>query len=198
MERKNYNILMVGVGGQGIITASDILCRAALLSGFDAKKSEIHGMSQRGGSVFSHVRFGEKIYSPLIARGQAQILLSLEEMETLRWIAYAGKKSTVIVLKTRIKPAMLREYPDGIEAELRNICPTLLLVEPGELGALVGAGKFQNVALLGLMAPLLPIEEPAWEKAISAVVSEASLDNNLNAFREGSGFYHTIKKEVTS
>jgi indolepyruvate ferredoxin oxidoreductase beta subunit len=198
MQEKNFNILMVGVGGQGIITASDILTLAALQTGFDVKKSEIHGMSQRGGSVTSHVRFGKKIYSPLISKGEADILLSLEEMETLRWIEYAGKKSTVIVLKNQIKPAMSKEYPQGIEQELKKICPLLLLVDLSELGRQLGAAKFLNVALLGLMAPLLAIPGQAWKEAISATVPEDFLEKNLEAFEQGRQYYHSLAKEANS
>jgi len=103
-EKLIHNVLFVGVGGQGIVLASDIMAHAAVLAGFDAKKSEIHGMSQRGGSVFSHVRFGEKVYSPMITEGSADILVSLEEMETLRWLDFANPRTQLIVVKTRILP----------------------------------------------------------------------------------------------
>ncbi|MBN1797089.1 MAG: indolepyruvate oxidoreductase subunit beta [Spirochaetales bacterium] len=198
MNRKIYNILMVGVGGQGIITASDIFALAALIHGFDAKKSEIHGMSQRGGSVFSHVRFGEKVHSPVIARGEVDILLSLEEMETLRWLAYANKKSLVVVSKTRIKPAMVSDYPEDMEQQLGKSFPNLLMVDPGVLSKRIENEKFFNVSLLGLIAPLLPISIQAWEKAIGQKVPLHFLEQNLNAFKQGSLYYDSIKKEVNS
>ncbi|HQJ06003.1 MAG TPA: 2-oxoacid:acceptor oxidoreductase family protein, partial [Spirochaetota bacterium] len=96
-----FNILIVGVGGQGIILASDIASKAAALAGFDSKKSEIHGMSQRGGSVFSHVRYGSKVYSPVIPLRQADILVSLEEMETVRWADFCSKDTIIILAKNR-------------------------------------------------------------------------------------------------
>jgi len=198
MNQKIYNILMVGVGGQGIITASDILTLASLIHGCDAKKSEIHGMSQRGGSVFSHVRFGGKVYSPVIAQGEADILLSLEEMETLRWLSYANNKSLVVVCRTRIKPPMVDNYPQGLEQELKKVCPNLLLVEPGMLSEQIASDKFFNVALLGFIAPLLPLSVKAWEEAVRATVPAGFLAQNLNAFKQGSIFYHSIKKEVNS
>jgi indolepyruvate ferredoxin oxidoreductase beta subunit len=185
---------MVGVGGQGIITASDIFTLAALIHGYDAKKSEIHGMSQRGGSVFSHIRFGEKVYSPVISRGEVDILLSLEEMETLRWISYANKKSLVVVCKTQIKPAMVNDYPEGIEQELNKSCPNLLLVDPEVLGKKIKNEKFFNVTLLGFIAPLLPISTQAWEKAVKQKVPLRFLEQNLNAFKQGSIYYDSIKR----
>jgi indolepyruvate ferredoxin oxidoreductase beta subunit len=198
MDQKIYNILMVGVGGQGIITASDILTLAALNHGCDAKKSEIHGMSQRGGSVFSHVRFGPKIYSPVIAQGEADILLSLEEMETLRWLSFANTKSLVVVCKTRIKPAMTAEYPEEIEQELEKACPNLLLLDLKLLGEKIQSEKFFNVALLGFIAPLLSISSQAWEEAIREKVPSRFLEQNLNAFKQGNIFYHSLIKEVIS
>jgi indolepyruvate ferredoxin oxidoreductase beta subunit len=198
MNQKIYNILMVGVGGQGIITASDILTLAALHHGCDAKKSEIHGMSQRGGSVFSHVRFGRKIFSPVIAKGGADILLSLEEMETLRWLCFANNKSLIVVCKMQIKPAMADEYPKAIEQELKKACPNLILVDLRLLGEKIGSEKFFNVALLGFIAPLLYISLQAWEEAIREKVPARFLEHNLNAFKQGSIFYHSLKKEVIS
>ena len=97
---KVFNLLIVGVGGQGTILASNIVTQAAMNAGLDAKKSEIHGMSQRGGAVFSHVRFGKKVYSPVIAKGNVDVLISLEEMETLRWTEFLNKDSQLIVLIT--------------------------------------------------------------------------------------------------
>jgi len=117
---KTWNILMVGVGGQGIVTSSDILTRAAMEAGQDAKKSEIHGMSQRGGSVFSHIRFGPRISSPVIPEGGADILFSLEQLETLRWLAYASADSTVICASAQISPAGVESYPSGVLEEIRR------------------------------------------------------------------------------
>jgi indolepyruvate ferredoxin oxidoreductase beta subunit len=194
--KKPYNILMVGVGGQGIITASDILTQAALIHGYDAKKSEIHGMSQRGGSVSSHVRFGEVVYSPVITPGTVDILLSLEEMEALRWIGYAGKHTLVVVCQTMLKPAMVEEYPTGVEEELRNVCPKLFLVDPKELGERIEREVFFNVALLGLISPMLDIPETAWLEAISGKVPQRFRDQNISAFKQGMIFYQAGLKEV--
>ncbi len=198
MRRKNFNILMVGVGGQGIITASNILSTAAMIHGLDVKKSEIHGMSQRGGSVSSHVRFGPSVYSPVISRGEADILLSLEEMETLRWLAYANRKTVVAVCRFRIRPAAAKEYPAQIEDELQKACPELLLIDPERLSGRIADKRFFNTALLGFIAPLLEIPNTAWEQAVAGVVPWRFLEQNLAAFAEGGDYYKTFTKEVTT
>lgn len=178
MKRDIYNILMVGVGGQGIILASDIVTRAAMLAGYDAKKSEIHGMSQRGGSVFSHIRFGKKVYSPTISEGEADILFSLEEMETLRWIRYANPDTFVICTAKQLLPATVTDYPSGVRKELTRICPGIFFFEPENV-------KFLNVAMIGLMAPRLEISEEAWQAAISEEVPQGSFEDNWSAFQAG-------------
>ena len=185
MENKVDNILMVGVGGQGIILASDILTLAALNSGYDAKKSEIHGMSQRGGSVFCHVRFGEKIFSPVIPLGQADILLSLEEMETLRWCDFTNTDSRVIVLKRKILPPNVEKYTEGIEEELNSVYKNLDLIEPDSLIKDIGNVKFLNVALLGLLSVYIDFPEDAWKESIKEKVPSAFFEENWQAFNKG-------------
>ncbi len=176
---------MVGVGGQGIITASDILTLAAVYSGYDAKKSEVHGMSQRGGSVFSHIRFGEKVHSPVISKGEADILFSLEEMETLRWLEYANPESIVIATSTRIPPAEMKEYPLEIDDELKKRCRNLVLLDPEILKREIGNVKFLNVALLGLLSNYVDFPENSWRQAIEEEVPEGFLEENWKAFLSG-------------
>lgn len=185
MKRDIYNILMVGVGGQGIILASDIVTRAAMLAGYDAKKSEIHGMSQRGGSVFSHIRFGKKVYSPTISEGEADILFSLEEMETLRWIRYANPDTFVICTAKQLLPATVTDYPSGVREELTRVCPDIFFFDPDTVKEDIGNVKFLNVAMIGLMAPKLDISEKAWKDAINEEVPEGSFNENWNAFQVG-------------
>jgi indolepyruvate ferredoxin oxidoreductase beta subunit len=187
-KNKTWNILMVGVGGQGIILASDILAGAALAVGFDAKKSEIHGMSQRGGSVFSHVRFGKKIFSPVIPEGACDVLLSLELMETLRWIDYAHAGTRFIVLKEKILPANSAEYPSGIEEEIRSLSPQTLFVDPKILTEKIGDKKYFNVALCGMLASALALPEAAWKQAIEAHVPAGTFEANWKAFLTGREF----------
>jgi indolepyruvate ferredoxin oxidoreductase beta subunit len=182
---KTWNILMVGVGGQGIILASDILAAAALTAGFDAKKSEIHGMSQRGGSVFSHVRFGKKIFSPVIPEGGADVLLSLELMETLRWTAFTHAGTDFIVLKERILPANTPTYPEGVEEEIMSLAPRALLLDPTSLIEKIGDKKHLNVALCGTLSGRLSLPESAWNKAVRDHVPAGTFDANWRAFGIG-------------
>jgi indolepyruvate ferredoxin oxidoreductase beta subunit len=182
---KTFNILMVGVGGQGIIMASDIVSLAAMYAGLDVKKSEIHGMSQRGGSVSSHIRFGEKVHSPVISQGEADVLFSLEEMETLRWLGFANSVSRVICLRNRITPQGIDEYPQNLEAELVRICPGISFVEPGPLKDAIGDARFLNVALVGLLSTFTNFEESAWAKAIEEKVPRGTFEGNWKAFLEG-------------
>lgn len=178
------NILMVGVGGQGIILSSDILSRAALNEGFDVKKSEIHGMSQRGGSVFSHIRFGEKVFSPVIPDGEADILLSLEEMESLRWSAYTSPETQVICMDEHILPLGLTEYPDCAKA-LKKSFKKLMLVDIAEFRKALENPKTINVALLGIVSNYLDISAAAWKKAIESSVPAGTEKLNMKAFEAG-------------
>jgi len=185
VKKPVYNILMVGVGGQGIILASDILTLAAMYCGYDAKKSEIHGMSQRGGAVFSHIRFGKRVYSPLISEGEADILFSLEEMETLRWLNYANTESLIITLLTRIKPAGVSLYPIGIREELKKKCDQIKFLDPEDLRKKIDNIKFFNVALLGVLSNYVDLDEKAWKRAIEEKVPKGSFEGNWNAFLIG-------------
>ena len=180
-----FNILMVGVGGQGIILASDILTMAALYAGHDAKKSEIHGMSQRGGSVFSHIRFGPRVHAPTISRGQADVLFSLEVMETLRWLEYAGPRTTVISLVTKIKPVGVEEYPQGLEETLRLACPSVRFLDPDKLAGELGDSRVLNVALLGVLSPVVDLPDDCWRRAIEERVPEGYSELNWRAFGVG-------------
>ena len=185
MDKKVFNILMVGVGGQGIILAGDIMSAAALNAGLDVKKSEIHGMSQRGGSVFCHVRFGEKVYSPVISEGEADILVSLEKMETLRWLRWSNDKTRFIVLSEEIKPAMTDVYPDGIDEELESKCKDLVLLSPKEIVGKIGDRKYLNVCLLGIVSKFAGFDAECWKRAIWDLAPKGSREDNWKAFEFG-------------
>jgi indolepyruvate ferredoxin oxidoreductase beta subunit len=189
---KIHGILMVGVGGQGVVLASDILALAAMHAGFDVKKSEIHGMSQRGGSIFSFIRFGKKVYSPIISEGQTDILLSMEEMETLRWMDYLNPETRLIVSKMHILPANVTEYPEGVEKELRAKFRHLKFVDTDQLVKQLGNPKVVNVAFLGMMAEALPMGMDHWASAIKEAVPQKTYEKNMEAFELG----RTKAKEV--
>jgi len=187
---KEFNIIICGVGGQGIILASEILALTAMESGFDVKKSEVHGMSQRGGSVVSHVRIGEKIYSPLIEKGKCDFLVSLEKAETLRWVHYLKKDNPVIIVNDLelIPPFVslgLDNYPQNIEENLKNITKNLYFVPGVEITRKLGETRSTNILMIGFLSRFLPFEEKTWEKVIKENLPAHILDVNLKAFKEG-------------
>ena len=184
-----FNIFMAGVGGQGIILASDIVTQVAMNAGFDVKKSEIHGMSQRGGSVFSHIRFGNRVFSPVIPEKEADIFLSLEQMETLRWLHLTNSNTQVIVYNTKILPAEVKEYPVGIEEELKDKFRNLLLINPDTILQKIGATKFINVALVGIISNYLSFSLDNWKDAINKEVPSGTFDDNWKAFLTGKDLY---------
>lgn len=186
---KITNVLMVGVGGQGIITASDILSEAAMLDGYDVKKSEIHGMSQRGGSVFSHIRYGEKVYSPTIKDGEADVLLSLEMIETLRWASCANKNTKAIVAETKILPPTMKNYPEDVIEELRKIFKDLYVVNPIDINKKNGDHRVLSSTLLGILATFINIADTSWEKAIEKLVPTGTTESNLKAFYLGKNLF---------
>lgn len=182
---KNYNILIIGVGGQGIILASDIVTKAAMFAGFDAKKSEIHGMSQRGGSVFSHIRYGKKVFSPVIPEKEVDVLISLEEMETLRWLNYLNENSKIVFTKSQILPLEVKEYPKGVEEELRKYNKNIININPEELIKKIGKPKYLNTSILGVASNFIDIGEDFWKEAIREEVPEGTFDENWEAFITG-------------
>lgn len=183
------NILMVGVGGQGIIWASDILSEVALQSNYDVKKSEIHGMSQRGGAVVSHIRFGNKVYSPIISEGCADFIVSFEKMEFLRYIEYANDKAILLLNTQKIYPLSVTsgsaEYPDSlIEDGLRKITKNYQF-NALELALSVGNPKVISSIILGALSVLLPFSYTIWENIIKNRAPRKTADINIKAFSKG-------------
>ncbi len=183
------NIIITGVGGQGILLASEIISQSAMQAGFDVKRSEIHGMAQRGGSVNSHIRFGEKIYSPLVMKGECDLLLSFEELESLRMADFVKKDGTVIVNTQRINPSTVASgattYPDDIEETLKRYFPTAVFVDALDLAKQAGNIRTANIALLGSASKKLNIPIEIWEEAIAKRVPEKAIEANLKAFHLG-------------
>ncbi|MBI4977363.1 MAG: indolepyruvate oxidoreductase subunit beta [Spirochaetes bacterium] len=183
------SILIAGVGGQGIILASEILSDALLHAGFDVKKNEIHGMSQRGGSVTSHIRFGKKVYSPIIPDGTADFILAFERLESLRELPLLRNGGTVIVNNEKMIPTTVefggRVYPEDIETPLRKTAADVVVVNAVEEARTIGNQRVFNVLLLGVLAARLKISEDAWMKAIEAHVKPEHRENNLKAFARG-------------
>lgn len=182
------NVIICGTGGQGILLASEVLCAAARAAGNDVKKSEVHGMAQRGGSVSSHVRFGEKIYSPLVEKGCADLILAMEKMEGLRWSSYLAPEGKLVACDLRINPMTvntgLAEYPDVDGIMIEEKLP-VSLIPAVEIAEELGNMKVVNVVLIGAVSPHLPMEEAHWHEAISQRVPAKYLEVNLEAFRRG-------------
>lgn len=182
---KVTNILMVGVGGQGIILSSNIMSRAAMHEGLDVKKSEIHGMSQRGGSVFSHIRYGAKVWSPVIPRGQADVLLALEELEVLRWADHLAPDGQVIYLKNQMLPSNVEVYPEGVEAAIAKLPHRVLALDPEELVAKTQNKKTLNVAVLGALSRFVALQDSSWRAAIEDSAPAGTFELNITAFEAG-------------
>lgn len=191
MNGKMVNVLIVGVGGQGVVLASNILCEVALQAGFDVKKSEIHGMSQRGGVVTSHIRFGEKVYSPLVANGQADALLAFEAAEALRWAHELNREGKLIVSTQRIKPPSgggrrAALYPDNPVEQAQTVCRgTVIPVDAEKIALDLGNTKLVNTILLGALSTSLAIDEKVWQETIRKMVPPKTIDLNLEAFVRG-------------
>jgi indolepyruvate ferredoxin oxidoreductase, beta subunit len=183
------NILMVGVGGQGIILASDILADSLMEAGFDVKKSEVHGMAQRGGSVSSHIRFGKKVYSPLIARRQVDILFCLEMLEALRSINFLNAKSLVILNDYRLNPPSVslgvEQYPEGIHDIFNRYFSRVALIDGVALAKENGNPRTMGIIILGYLSRYLDVPQDIWESVIRRRVPKKVVDVNVSAFEIG-------------
>ncbi len=188
--QKTTNIFIAGVGGQGILKFSDILSEVALLEGLDIKKSEVHGMSQRGGSVTSHVRFGDVVYSPLIEKGKADILVALEQIEAVRHISYLNPQKGVLIYDPlKIPPpdvnTGLRKYPENIDEILKNASNNVIRVEAFKKATELGNYRAQNTIILGIISHFLTFDDKTYEKAIEKVLPKKTIDFNIKAFYSG-------------
>lgn len=185
----NVSIVVCGVGGQGILTASDIISIVALKDGYDVKKSEVHGMAQRGGSVVSEVRYGDKVYSPLVTEGMADCILSFEKLEALRNLPRLKKGGSVISNNYEISPASVIigdfEYPNNIEDLIRASGVDITLVDGLELAKKAGNIRTVNTVLLGALAEKLSFSKEKWIEAILERVPKKTHDVNKNAFELG-------------
>jgi len=183
------NILFSGVGGQGILLASEITAYALLSAGYDAKKSEVHGMAQRGGSVTAQLRYGKKVYSPLIEPGKADILISFELMETARYLPYLHKESKVIVNSQQIKPPAVANgqvaYPVNALDSITDQGIDVVVVDAFDIALEAGEVKAANVVMVGAMSTFLPMDVSVYEEIINTRVPERFRDVNLKAFAAG-------------
>jgi indolepyruvate ferredoxin oxidoreductase beta subunit len=189
MNSKVTNILMAGVGGQGVILASDVMADTFLEAGYDVKKSEVHGMAQRGGSVSSHVRFGEKVYSPIIKMGEVDYLCVMEKMETLRWLNYCNKSTVILMDEVEVNPPIVNlgemEYPEDIEEIIRNNFKNFRIIPAAAIAAGAGVDRAANVVLTGALSKLLAIDQDIWLKSLLARLPGRLHELNKKAFLAG-------------
>ena len=188
METKN--IMIVGVGGQGSLLASKLLGAVLLEKDYDVKVSEVHGMSQRGGSVVTYVRFGEKVYSPIIDKGEADIILSFELLEAARWLEYLKPGGQMIVNTQRMEPMPViigaAEYPEDIVAKMEQAGAKVDAMDFLAIANEAGSSKAVNITLMGRLSNNFPeIEADVWEKAMEKIVPLKFLELNKKAFEMG-------------
>jgi indolepyruvate ferredoxin oxidoreductase beta subunit len=189
MENRVKNILLVGVGGQGIILASEIMADVFMEAGNDVKKSEVHGMAQRGGSVSTHVRFGPKVFSPLIKEGEADIFLAFEELEALRYLSFLSPQPFILLNEQRLNPPSVslgnEEYPANVPEVLSQRANQFKRIPARDLAVKAGDIRAANVVLLGALSSILAIPEKIWTDNILKRFPPKAGPANLEAFRLG-------------
>jgi len=186
---KITNIAIAGVGGQGIILASDIAAQAALRAGHDVKKNEVHGMAQRGGAVVSEIRYGKRIYSPLIPDGEVDVLMALEMLEGLRHAHRVRVGGLLIADDLRLPPAVRLPdapgYPEDVGERLRGIAENVVVVPAAELARRAGNARAANTVLIGVLSRHVDLPVDAWRSALTTCLRPSLLEVNLRAFALG-------------
>jgi indolepyruvate ferredoxin oxidoreductase beta subunit len=186
---KTVNVSLVGVGGQGILLTSDILAKTAALAGLDVKKSEVHGMAQRGGSVISQVRFGDKVYSPIISDGTSDLLVSFERLEALRWRHLLAPTGKVLINDMNMTPitvssgqqAAIADLSERLKAEY----PEALYIDALTVAKTLGNTRAMNMVIAGAISKLMTFELAVWEQAMKERIPAKLLDMNIKAFEAG-------------
>lgn len=185
-------IMIVGVGGQGTLLASRILGNVLMSEGYDVKMSEVHGMSQRGGSVVTYVKYGDKVASPLVDEGEADYILAFERLEAARWLSFLKKDGRLILNDQRINPMPVitgaMAYPEDIVDKIRAKGVRLISCDALEMALEAGSAKSVNVVLIGVLSALTELPEEVWQKALAACVKPKFLELNKKAFALGRGY----------
>ncbi len=183
------NIMIVGVGGQGSLLASRLMGAVLLAQGFDVKVSEVHGMSQRGGSVVTYVRYGEKVYSPVIEKGEADFIVAFEELEAARWVEFLKDGGKMIMNTQQIDPMPVitgaMNYPENIIGKMQDLKIDVIALDALALAEQAGNSKATNIVMMGALAKNLDFNEEIWDKALEEVVPAKFLDLNKVAFGLG-------------
>jgi indolepyruvate ferredoxin oxidoreductase beta subunit len=183
------SVVLAGVGGQGILLASEIVARAAMIAGHQVKTNEVHGMAQRGGSVIAQIRYGRQVYSPLVAEGTARVLGALERIEGIRFAHYLAPGGLAVVSSQAIIPVTVSsgaaQYPADAHERLKAIFTRLIYVDAAVIASKVGNIRASNVVILGAMSTGLDLPAETWRQAICDRVPPKHKDLNLRAFEEG-------------
>lgn len=183
------NILFCGVGGQGILLASEVTAYSLLAAGMDVRKSEVHGMAQRGGSVTAHLRYGSKVYSPLISPGEADIVVAFEMLEAARYLPYMHSGSKVIVNTHKIYPPAVATgkmtYPENVLEELTGRDIHVKELDAFEIASKVGEVRAVNIVMVGVLSTYLPVDEQVFMGVMKERIPERFRDVNIKAFQEG-------------
>lgn len=183
------SILFVGVGGQGTILASKVLTEGLLKNGYDVKMSEVHGMAQRGGSVTTQVRFGEKVYSPLIEKGTADVIVAFEKSEAARWLPFLKKGGYLVVNDYEMYPVPVligaEKYPENVNEGLKNAVENTIIVDAAGIAEELGNNKAMNVVLLGTLIKALGLENINWNEVLEGSVPPKAIDINKQALAKG-------------
>lgn len=188
---ETINFLITGVGGQGTVLASEIMAAVGVAAGYDVKKSDILGLSVRGGGVVGHVRWGEKVYSPIVPEGRVDYLIAFEVLEALRWLGMVKSSGKILVNQQKIYPVLVSsgfaKYPtdESVDEALKKTTPDIYKVPAIDMALGVGTSKVLNIVLLGSLSALLPIETSKWEEVIKERVPKKFIEMNLKAFHTG-------------
>lgn len=189
MDNRVTNVLIAGVGGQGVILASDIMSEVFMEAGFDVKKSEVHGMAMRGGIVTSHFRFGKKVYSPLIKEGAVDILFAFEQLEGLRWINHLKPQGKIVMNDHKVNPPAVNlgemAYPKGIPEIIQSKFKDFYLIKGTEIALQIGDVRAANVVLLGAISKLFEVSEELWLNTILEHLPPKVHELNRKAFSTG-------------
>jgi indolepyruvate ferredoxin oxidoreductase beta subunit len=189
MDQMTTNILVAGVGGQGVILASDIMSEVFMEAGYDVKKSEVHGMAMRGGIVTSHFRFGKKVYSPLIKEGEVDILFAFEQLEGLRWINYLRPNGKILMNNNKVNPPAVNlgemEYPKAIPEIIQSKIKDFYLINGTEIASQLGDVRAANVVLLGAISKCFEVGEDLWLNTIMDYLPPKAHELNRKAFSAG-------------
>ena len=187
---KVYSLLFAGVGGQGVLLGAEVTALAAVREGYDVKQTEVHGVSQRGGSVETHVRFGTKVWSPVVTPGKADLVVGLEALEALRFAHFGDRQHGVILVNQHeIIPGSVkdaeRDYPHGSAEFIRSRGYRVLAMEASRLASELGDGRMANVVMLGAVSTFLPLSHETWLDALRQRIPERFRQPNLQAFAAG-------------